>query len=305
MPELPLLLPSDDKDKLPERVARERGIGSRQCEPKILSVQTVSHNGTAARTTARKCLLSKHLRATIQTPLFLERAFTMTAAIASIQVGSIRTEGVIGSSNPLERKWTTGFYKYPIHTAATIHRYGLEGDSIADHRYHGGADKAVLGYGAENYSRWRCELSPADFLNPQAFDEFGPGAFAENLTITEQDETNVCIGDRYQIGSDEGQAVVLEVSQPRQPCWKISRRWQHRTLTKQVAATGRTGWYFRVLREGGIQAGDAVTLIDRPLPQWTLARANDLLLGWVADRYAVAELMQLEVLAAAWKKSLH
>ncbi|MGV3486644.1 MAG: MOSC domain-containing protein [Planctomycetaceae bacterium] len=228
----------------------------------------------------------------------------MTATILSVQVGKVRTEGESPTTNPLLRKWTTGFYKYPVNSPVMIRSLGLEGDGIADHRFHGGVDKAVLGYGANHYPQWRSELLAGDFADPAAYESFGPGAFAENLTIGGQDETNVCLGDRYLVGHDDASSVVLEVSQPRQPCWKISRRWQHRTLTKRVAATGRTGWYLRVLREGHVAAGDAVTLLERPHPQWPVARANDVLLGRESNADAVAELLAMEVLAAAWKQSL-
>lgn len=235
---------------------------------------------------------------------FLFQAIVMTAIIAGIQVGNIRTEGDPASGDSMTRQWTTAFYKFPVLGPVRILKLGLEGDAVADKRFHGGIDKAVLGYSAENYAKWWSELSPGDFVEQSIPLQFGPGGFAENLTIAGQDESQVCIGDRYQIGRQQADAVLLEISQPRQPCWKISRRWQHKTLTKLVATSGRTGWYFRVLREGVAGAGDVMTLLDRPHPQWTVARANDVLLGRESDRYAVAELIGLDVLATDWKKSL-
>jgi MOSC domain-containing protein YiiM len=237
----------------------------------------------------------------------------MVAKIASIQVGSIRTEGTSSASNSMDRRWTTAFYKFPIPGPVKLYALGVEGDQVADKRFHGGPDKAVLGYGLENYAKWSAELNVADFetdgqlrFDAESFggEQFGPGAFAENLTIAGQDESSVCLGDRYQIGDDDELSAVVEVSQPRQPCWKISRRWKMKTLTKLVAATGRTGWYFRVIREGQVNIGDEVRLLDRPHPNWTVARANDILLGRELDRYAVAELMAMEVLSKEWKESL-
>ena len=218
----------------------------------------------------------------------------MPAAIASIQIGSIRTEGDAEATDAMNRRWTTAFYKFPVSGPVAIYRLGVAGDEIADMKNHGGVDKAVLGYSASHYPLWRAELGRADLEH---------GAFAENLTIRGQDESSVCIGDLYEVGRNESTAL-LEISQPRQPCWKISRRWQHKTLTKLVAQTGRTGWYFRVLREGWVNEGDPVTLLDRRHPDWTIARANDLLFSRDVDRYAVAELMALELLAASWKDSL-
>ncbi len=229
----------------------------------------------------------------------------MPVLIASVQVGKIRAEGDSDSKESMYRRWTTAFYKFPIVGPLTVDRLGVTDDEIADKRNHGGVDKAVLGYSADNYPRWRDELLADDFAVPDRYlSDFGPGAFAENLTIAGQDEASVCIGDHYRIGDDEADSVLVEVSQPRQPCWKISRRWQHKTLTKKVATTGRTGWYFRVLKPGLVQRGDVVRRVQRPHPEWTIARANDVLLGRESNRYAVMELMSLEVLAADWKASL-
>jgi MOSC domain-containing protein YiiM len=125
------------------------------------------------------------------------------------------------------------------------------------------------------------------------------GAFAENLTIQGATEASVCIGDRYRVGDCE-----IEVSQPRQPCWKISRRWGIKTLTKEVAQTGRTGWYVRVIRPGTLEAGLDMQLTARPNPPWSIERANGVMFGREVDRLAVIELMQLNQLADAWKSDL-
>jgi MOSC domain-containing protein YiiM len=250
-----------------------------------------------------------------------------SAVLVGLQTGKVRTEGSSLAKESMNRRWTTAFYKLPIPGPVAIHALGLDGDEIADSKHHGGHDKAVLVYAFDHYETWRSELSPNDFLDnqsdpralfdtldptPQADDapvsrsleQFGPGAFAENLCITGQTEATVCIGDRFRLGGDRADAVILEVSQPRQPCWKISRRWKHKTLTKLVGTTGRTGWYCRVIKEGVAHVGDPLTLLERPHPQWTVARANDLLMGRELDRYAVMELMALEQLSPSWKESL-
>ncbi len=189
-----------------------------------------------------------------------------------------------------------------------IESLGIQGDQVADHRFHGGADKALLAYSADLYPMWLEELSRDDFLQPDDHEcgvaAFSFGAMGENLCITEQSEQTVCIGDIYTLGDPSGGGVTVQVSQPRQPCWKISRRWKHRTLTKRVGQTGRTGWYYRVLRPGVVQTGDSVALTDRLHPDWTIARANDVLMGREADRFATSELMAIPELSAAWKQSL-
>ncbi len=203
--------------------------------------------------------------------------------IASVQIGKVTCEG---SSQP----WTTAFYKHPVDDSVKVTVLGIVGDEVADTKNHGGIDKAVLCYPAEHYTEWSKHY-------PQMANQFG--GFGENLTIEGADEESVCLGDRYQIGS-----VELEVSQPRQPCWKISRRWELKTLLKEVTQTGRTGWYLRVAREGTLRANDEVVLIKRPYPEWSIRRANDLLFGRESNHSATIELMSIPTLAVAWKESI-
>ena len=137
----------------------------------------------------------------------------------------------------------------------------LEGDRQADPRVHGGPEMAVLCYSADHYPRWREELGIA---------EIGPGGFAENFTISGQDELTVCIGDVYAVG-----AAVVQVSQPRGPCYKISYRWKRPDLLGRCEKNGRHGWYLRVLREGSVEAGQPIHLLERPNPEWSIRRAAD------------------------------
>lgn len=209
----------------------------------------------------------------------------------SIQIGRVVSEGGdADADDPLARPWTTGFYKLPVQGPVQLTRLGLVGDSVASKRFHGGPEKAVLCYAADHYRRWAQE-------HPQL--DMSPGAFAENLTISGADESTVCIGDQFQIGQ-----CVIEISQPRQPCWKISRRWGVKTLTKEVTESGRTGWYARVIAEGTIEAGQEIINIARPHAEWSVARANDVMFGRQVDRLAVIELMNLEKLSDEWKKDI-
>ncbi len=211
-------------------------------------------------------------------------------AVSSIQVGKVRTEGDPDARDVLHRRWTTGFYKMPVAGPVRVGPLGIEGDAVADTVNHGGADKAILCYAASHYESWNAE-------HPEL--AMGPGALAENLTISGARETDVCIGDTYQVGSCQ-----LQISQPRQPCWKIARRWGVKTLTKEVTQTGRTGWYVRVLQSGQLHVGDEYKLLQRPKPDWTVARANDVMFGRIADRLAVFELMNLSELAEAWRADI-
>ncbi|TWT98267.1 MOSC domain-containing protein [Stieleria varia] len=210
--------------------------------------------------------------------------------IQSIQIGTVRSEGDPETRDVTQCHWTSAFDKQPLAGKVTVSPTGIIGDEVADTRVHGGPEKAILCYAASHYESWSAELPG----HPWA-----AGGFGENLTLASVDEHSVYLGDVYTAGD-----CVLQVSQPRQPCWKISRRWQIKTLTKLVAQTGRTGWYVRVLSPGTLQAGDTLSLTDRPHPDWTVARANDVLFGRESERLSVIELMNITELSDEWKSSL-
>ena len=212
------------------------------------------------------------------------------ARIKSIQIGCVISEGNPDSRDIVDRTWTTGFYKRPIAGSARVTTLGIVGDSVADTRLHGGPNKAILCYAAAHYAVWAVD-------HPQL--NMGAGALGENLTIDGADENSVCIGDRYELGT-----CRVEVSQPRQPCWKIARRWGVKTLTKEVAQTGRTGWYVRVIQAGSITADQPLELTDRPNPTWSVARLNDIMFGREIDRMAVDELMGIAELSESWKSDI-
>jgi|SRR5579859_794425 len=191
--------------------------------------------------------------------------------------------------DPAGNAWTTGFFKTPVSGHVWLARENLAGDGQGDTRNHGGPDKAVLAYAAAHYPVWRAEL---------AWPGLPHGAFAENLTIEGLDEAAVCIGDVFEIGE-----ALVQVSQPRQPCWKISARWRRPDLTARVEASGRTGWYLRVLREGNLAAGDAVTLLERPHPAWSAARATRIMRRR-DDLDGAAALAALPELAISWHAAL-
>ena len=182
--------------------------------------------------------------------------------LISIQVGQPRLLGSdVGLAEPLDHQWRSAFFKDPVAGPVRLSATNLAGDRQADPRVHGGPDMAVLCYSADHYPAWREELG---------IPEMGPGGFGENFTIQGQDELSVCIGDVYRVG-----AAVVQVSQPRGPCYKISYRWKRPDLLPRVFANGRHGWYLRVLVEGMVEAGQQLTLTDRPNPQWTVRSAND------------------------------
>jgi MOSC domain-containing protein YiiM len=208
----------------------------------------------------------------------------------SIQIGAPKKYGFEDAVDAHDKPWTTGFFKAPIEGLVFVGATDLEGDGQADLKNHGGIDKAVLAYSADHYPNWRDELCMPDMPF---------GAFGENLTITGSSEELVCIGDVFRIGS-----VTFEVSQPRQPCWKLARRWRMHELTGLVVRNGRTGWYLRVLEQGWIEAQMRVVLIERPNPAWSIARANKILHHCKTDLPVTLELAAVPRLAASWVEEL-
>ncbi len=180
--------------------------------------------------------------------------------------------------------------KHKVDGPLRVSQLGLEGDEQADRKHHGGPDKALHAYSIAHFSTWTNELS-------QHADRFRPGAFGENLVISGAAEADICLGDRWRIGS-----ALLEVSQGRQPCWKLNLRFDVPDMARRVQTTGRSGWYFRVIEPGAIAAGDRGTLIARPHRDWTLARVSHLLYHDRMNRPALAELATLPGLPENWRR---
>jgi MOSC domain-containing protein YiiM len=173
------------------------------------------------------------------------------ATLLSIQVGRPQTLGHLKSA----------FRKLPVTGPVVLRRANLEGDEQADLRVHGGPDQAVLCYAAAHYESWLRELGL----------DMRPAGFGENFTVAGADERSVCIDDVYEVGG-----AVVQVSKPRGPCFKIGLRWHMPRLVKLVQQTGRHGWYLRVLREGVVEAGQEMQLVERPRPGLTVRAAADL-----------------------------
>jgi MOSC domain-containing protein YiiM len=156
----------------------------------------------------------------------------------------------------------SGFVKRPVTGRVKVRPTGLWGDEQADLRVHGGPEKAVYGYAESRYETWRTNY-------PQYSALLVPGGFGENLTIAGCDETTVCLNDIVRIGT-----CLLQVSQPRQPCFKFALRFADVTMPQAMIRNGYCGWYYRVLQPGQLAAGDTLSLEDRPHPLWPIDRVN-------------------------------
>lgn len=208
----------------------------------------------------------------------------------SIQVGLPRMLGREDAHEPLDRPWTTGIFKSPIAGTVWLGRLNLVGDGQADLKVHGGPHKAVCVYPAEHYPLWRGELD---------LWEMPYGSFGENFTTGGLLESEVCIGDVFAVGT-----ALVEVSQPRSPCRKLAWRWQVSDMVARVLASGRTGWYLRVLREGEVQGSDELLLMQRPCPEWTVERATRVMHRDKANLDAARALAACPALAPGWWESL-
>lgn len=174
----------------------------------------------------------------------------MTASVRAVLCGSVR---------PLGRT-VSGIDKQPMHGPQRVESLGLVGDSQADLRVHGGVDKAVHCYSWSHYRHWRRRLPGHPLLD-------APGAFGENLCVDGLDEAEVCLADRWRVGG-----VLFEVSQGRQPCFKLNLRFGVPDMAAQVQETLRAGWYLRVIEPGELCAGDRIECVERRYPEWTIAR---------------------------------
>lgn len=210
--------------------------------------------------------------------------------LISLQVGLPKTLGTPNASAAMDQEWTTGFFKEPVSGQVWAGTTNLAGDGQADLRVHGGPDKAINVYPIEHYAFWLAELD---------FKQLPNGAFGENFTVAGILETEACIGDIFELGD-----ALVQISQPRQPCWKLSRRWRIQDLVAQVVRTGKTGWYLRVLREGNVQAGAALVLVERPYPEWTVAVANNIMLHRKENYAATQALAECPALSDSWQATL-
>lgn len=206
-------------------------------------------------------------------------------------VGQAKLRAVlVGSVGPLAGAAVeSGIDKRIVSGPRRVGALGLQGDAQADVRVHGGVDKAVHAYPWEHYDDWQT-LFPGNPLFQ------APGGFGENLSLEGLDERGICIADRWRAGS-----VLLEVSQGRQPCWKLNLRFGIADMALRVQQTLRTGWYFRVITPGELAAGDTLELVERPFPSHSVAEILALIRDGEIDAGRLRPVLELP-LTTSWRK---
>ncbi|MBK8373596.1 MOSC domain-containing protein [Sphingorhabdus sp.] len=175
---------------------------------------------------------------------------------------------------------------------------GFEGDRVADPSVHGGIDKAVHFYPTEHYPAWRSDFCGGVVGNAELLGRLG--AFGENLAAAGMTEDTVHIGDRFRIGT-----ALVEISQGRQPCWKVDHHFQSKQVMAMMITSGRSGYYFRVIEEGVVDPGAAIQQVESGAAEWSVARTFQLLIGGGhkaanADA-ALRDLSALSTLAENWR----
>ena len=198
---------------------------------------------------------------------------------------------LVGTIAPLGRRQVpSGIDKQRTDSAVDILCAGLVGDEQGNKKNHGGPEKAIHHYPFEHYAAWRVD-APALASRLTAV-----GAFGENISTTGMSETNVCIGNVYRLGT-----ALVQVSQGRQPCWRLNERFGDPEMARRVQESGRTGWYYRVLEEGRVVVGDTISLVDRPAETWTLDRVIHILYRDTLNTADLGQLAVLPQLAEGWR----
>ena len=202
--------------------------------------------------------------------------YPMPGSVLSVNVAEMRELPRRGA------KVKTGIWKHPVSGRVAVRGVNLAGDDQADRSVHGGPDKAVYVYAREDTDWWEAEL---DRRLPH-------GVFGENLTTRGVDVNGALIGERWRIGS-----VLLEVSEPRFPCWKLGARFDDDRMVKRFAAARRPGAYLRIVEEGELGAGDVVEVAARPEHDLTIAAFTH---AYLEDRTQLPRLLIPEV-SEAWR----
>lgn len=206
----------------------------------------------------------------------------MEAAITIMFAGTTAPLGVKGALSSIRKR--------PLMPPWSVTSTGLAGDIQADTKNHGGPEKALHHYPFDHYTAWLAD-------RPELADTLAAApAFGENISTSGLTEATACIGDVYGLGP-----VRLQISQGRQPCWKQNERFGWSGMARAVQASGRTGWYYRVLEPGIVEPGTQLLRIDQPRPDWPLARLVAALYQKTQDYDELAAMSAIPELAQGWR----
>jgi MOSC domain-containing protein YiiM len=184
---------------------------------------------------------------------------------------------------------TTGICKEPVSGQLILRALGFDGDGVADRKNHGGVDKAVCVYSFDHYPYWEETLGI----------KLPPAAFGENLSVSNLEEDNVCLGDVFQLGT-----ARVQITQPRQPCNTLATRYGRNDLVKLVIHSGFSGFYFRVLQEGIVEVGNPLILKDKHPQEVSVAFAHRIYHFDRKNREGIEAVLAVSALSESWQSSL-
>lgn len=205
------------------------------------------------------------------------------ARLLSINVGRPRDIAWNG------RTVHTGIWKDPVPGRCRVRRLNLDGDGQGDLAGHGGEQRAVFVYQIESHRYWQEQLHRTDLVH---------GQFGENFTIDGLPDDMVCIGDRFRIGS-----ALFEVTQPRVTCYRVGIRMNEPRMPALLTSSGRPGFYFRVLQEGDVGAGDEIVQVGAAIERMTVAEINALLYSPDHARDRLERALRIDALSPGWRSS--
>jgi MOSC domain-containing protein YiiM len=190
-----------------------------------------------------------------------------------------------GTARPFNGAELSAIAKYPREERVQVLPHGLAPDEQVDKQHHGGPEMALHLYPLDHHKFWRGVIGEHELLAQ-------PGSFGSNLAVSGITEGDVHIGDRFRAGS-----ALLEISQPRQPCWKIEHRFGHNGMVARIIETSRAGWFFRVIEAGNVAAGDTLERVSLGNTDWSVARCFAAIFCKDATRCELEELCGLSSLA--------
>lgn len=183
----------------------------------------------------------------------------------------------------------TGIWKEPVHGRRRVGRLNIEGDGQGDLAGHGGEQRAVFVYQIESHRYWKGRLGRRELAH---------GQFGENFTVEGLADDEVCIGDRYRIGT-----ALFEVTQPRVTCYRVGIRMDEPQMASLLTSSNRPGFYFRVIEEGDVSAGDSILLVTKGAQRMTVAEVNALLYSSRHSRDLLERVLQISALSPGWRGS--